>query len=119
MGQLQEATGGPCGGPDSGPPVFTHGQVTHILGWKGPPLEHHPIPHPLFNPPVMRKSPKNIGLPKTYLGTGRMLGRSKARAPSRSLRDHETLESLLDLKIIARRPFRQRQPRECAPPLLQ
>lgn len=30
-----------------------------------------------------------------------MLGRFKARAPSRSLRDHKTLESLLDLKVIA------------------
>ena len=88
MGQLQEAMGGPCGGPDFGPPVFTHGQVTHILGLKDPPLGHPPIPHPLFNPPVRGKRPKNTGLPKTYLGTGRMLGRSKARAPSRSLRHH-------------------------------
>ena len=47
-----------------------------------------------------------------------MLGRSKARAPSRSLRDHKTLESLLGLKVTARRPFRQHQPRGQAPPLL-
>lgn len=40
-----------------------------------------------------------------------MLGRSKARAPRRSLRDHKTLESPLDLKVTARRPFRQHQPR--------
>ena len=47
-----------------------------------------------------------------------MLGRSKARAPRRSLRDHKTLESPLDLKVTARRPFRQHQPRGRAPPLL-